>query len=170
VNAGQATGPYNLTIQPVGTSFNAAVTLACSGLPALSQCAFAPSAPVTPGSSAATVVMTISTTAATSSLLLPGRSIFYAMLLLVPGIALAWGPARRFSWKGNLRTWALIGALIGTLALLMLLPSCSGVSSGGGGHGQPGTPSGTYTITVTGTSPGAPADPGQSTQVSLIVN
>ena len=170
VNAGQTTGPYNLTIQPVGTSFNAAVTLACSGLPALSQCAFAPSAPVTPGSSAATVVMTISTTAATSSLLLPGRSIFYAMLLLVPGIALAWGPARRFSWKGNLRTWALIGALIGTLALLMLLPSCSGVSSGGGGHGQPGTPSGTYTITVTGTSPGAPADPGQSTQVSLIVN
>jgi uncharacterized membrane protein len=63
VNAGQTTGPYNLTIQPVGASFNAAVTLSCSNLPALAQCLFNPSAPVTPGNSSASVVMTISTTA-----------------------------------------------------------------------------------------------------------
>jgi len=170
VNAGQTSGPYNLTIQPVGTSFNAAVTLACSGLPALSQCAFVPSAPVTPGTSAATVVMTISTTAATSSLLLPSRSIFYAMLMLVAGIALVRSSARSAYGKLNPRAWGLIGAFLGTLLLLMLPPSCAGVSSGGGGHGQPGTPSGTYAITVTGTSPGAPVDPGQSTPVTLVVN
>ena len=33
-----------------------------------------------------------------------------------------------------------------------------------------GTPPGTYTITVTGTSSGAPSDPGQSTQVTLVVH
>ncbi|MFZ0734365.1 MAG: hypothetical protein WAM79_18740, partial [Candidatus Sulfotelmatobacter sp.] len=53
VTAGQTTGPYNLTIQPVGSSFNAAVTLACiSGLPAQAQCIFSPSGSITPGSSA----------------------------------------------------------------------------------------------------------------------
>ena len=62
VTAGQTTGPYNLTIQPVGSSFNAAVTLACiSGLPAQAQCIFSPSGSITPGSSAVDVVMSIST-------------------------------------------------------------------------------------------------------------
>jgi hypothetical protein len=34
-------------------------------------------------------------------------------------------------------------------ATLLLLPACGG---GGGSHGSPGTPAGTYTISVTGTS------------------
>src|SRR5262249_41224913 len=63
VQAGQTTGAYNLTVQPVGSSFDAAVALSCSGLPSLSQCRFNPSTPVTPGTSAVNVVMTISTTA-----------------------------------------------------------------------------------------------------------
>ncbi len=167
VNAGQTTGPYNLTILPVGSSFNAAVTLACSGLPALSQCAFAPSSPVTPGNSAATVVMTISTTPATTASRSPGGfgSNLYAMWLLLPG-ALAWSFMQRKPGNRKVRIWTLIA----TLLLLGVLASCSGVSSAGGGHGQAGTPSGTYKITVTGTSAGTPADAGQSTQVSLVVN
>ena len=57
-----------------------------------------------------------------------------------------------------------------TLLLLMLtLLSCSGTSIGGR-QGQPGTPPGTYKIIVTGTSAGAPADAGQSTQVTLVVH
>jgi hypothetical protein len=168
VNAGQTTGPYNLTILPVGSSFNGAVTLACTGLPALSQCAFAPAAPVTPGSSAAAVVMTISTTAATSASRLPGGfgPIFYATWLLLPGIVLAQSTATRKCWKKSIRICALIAPLL----LLLLLPACAGVSSSGGGHSQPGTPSGTYKVVVTGTSPGTPADAGQSTQVTLVVN
>ena len=67
VNPGQTTGAYQLTIQPVGTSFNAPVTLSCSGLPAGAQCLFSPSAPQTPGNSAVNVVMTISTASAKSS-------------------------------------------------------------------------------------------------------
>lgn len=56
----------------------------------------------------------------------------------------------------------------------LLLPSCGGASSGGGGGGggggSPGTPAGTYKITVTGISSGIPTDAGQSTQVTLVVN
>lgn len=167
VTAGQSTGPYNLTIQPVGTSFNAAVTLTCANLPNLSQCLFNPSAPVTPGNSGANVVMTISTTAATSAWMKPAgpRSIFYAVWLLMPGIVFVWGSAKSGRRKGR------VLVLLALMMLLMLaLPSCSGVSSSGGGGGHPGTPPGTYQITVTGTSPGAPADAGQSTQVTLVVN
>jgi hypothetical protein len=169
VNAGQTTGPYNLTIMPIGASFNAAVTLSCGGMPALSQCLFNPSLPVTPGDSSAIVVMTISTTATATASERRNLLMSYAMWLGLPGIAIAWGsigrkPAKRYSATG----------LIAMLLLLMLaLPSCSGVSSGGGGGGgggHPGTKPGSYKITVTGTSPGAPPDAGQSTQVTLVVN
>jgi len=169
VNAGQSTGPYNLTIQPVGSSFNAAVTLSCAGLPALAHCLFNPSTAVTPGASAANVVMSISTTATTTALRGSAgyRSIFYAVWLLLPGIVIGWGGiGRRLRQR---RPGALCSVAI-LLLLLGILTSCGGVSTGGGGGGQQGTPPGTYKITVTGTSPGAASDAGQSTQVTLIVN
>jgi len=63
---GQTSAPYILTIQPVGTSFNGAVTLSCpSGLPSGAQCDFTPN-PIIPGSSAVGVAMTISTSPTSS--------------------------------------------------------------------------------------------------------
>lgn len=170
VSAGQMTGPYNLTIQPVGGSFNGAVTLACSGLPALSQCSFAPATPVTPGNSPAAAVMTISTTAATSSLMAASTGIG-GLGFCVCGLGLVLGGVRRRK-DARLRLCpaAALSGLGAILFVLLLLPSCSGVSSGSAGGGHPGTPSGTYKITVTGTSPAVPADAGQSTQVTLVVN
>ena len=167
VNAGQQTGPYNLTIQPVGSSFNSAVTLACSGLPALSACSFAPSTPVTPGNSATNVVMTISTTATTTTAFSrgTGRSI-YAVWLVLPGIVCLGRVSRRY--VGKAERVLLLGPI--TTVLLLVLLSCGGVSNGGQHIVQQGTPSGTYKITVTGTSPGTSADAGQSTQVTLVVN
>jgi hypothetical protein len=38
------------------------------------------------------------------------------------------------------------------LASLLLMPACGGSNSSSGGGGSTGTPAGTYTITVTGTS------------------
>ena len=62
VTAGQTTGAYNLTVQPVGASYTSPVTLSCSGgLPPGAQCRFNPSTPVTPGNTSASVAMTIST-------------------------------------------------------------------------------------------------------------
>jgi len=167
VNAGQTSGPYNLALRPVGTSFDSAITLACSGLPLLSKCLFAPATPVTPGDSAATVVMTISTTAPTTASHWQRGSIFYAIWLLFPAIAVCGGTIDRILPRRRRAAWKWIALLF----LLLVLPSCSGVSSNGGGGGsQPGTPSGSYTVTVTGTSTGAPADAGQTTQVILVVN
>lgn len=165
VAAGQTSGAYNLTIQPVGSAFNAAVTLACSGLPSYSQCLFNPSTPVTPGNSAVNVVMTISTTASAASSrdASQRKSIFYGAWVLVPMMLVVGIRAKTNKHIGIPLAWML----------LLVLSACSGVSSGpggGGGGGHPGTPPGTYKITVTGSSSGALPDAGQSTQVTLVVN
>jgi len=167
VNPGQSTGPYNLTIQPVGSSFNAAVTLSCSGLPALAQCAFDPAAPITPGTSAQSVVMTISTTAPPTSALRKRAPL--SLWLMLPALMIVCAGR-------SLKRRPHLGGIAALLLLTLLLPSCSGVSNSGGGgggggsQGQSGTPPGTYTITVTGTSSAVAPDAGQSTQVTLVVN
>ena len=160
VHAGQTSGPYNLTIQPVGSSFNAAVTVTCSSLPALAQCSFNPAAPVTPGDSPATEVMTISTTPSTVALR-RSSSFVYAIWTLFPGIVIG-----SVAVAGSVRRRR--GRLLGSIAMLFLfltLLSCGGVSSGGGGGGgHQGTPPGNYSITVTSSGSA------HSTQVALVVN
>jgi hypothetical protein len=172
VTAGQTSGPYPLTIQPVGSSFDGAVTLACSvGLPPQAQCIFSPSTPQTPGALAVDVVMSISTTASSTAArrAQPGQSssqrsrlLPYAAWLLLPGILISWGGTRNL--KRRLQSWASIT----TLALLAVaLVSCGGVSTGGGTTGnQPVI----YQITVTGTSAGTAPDAGQSALVVLVVD
>jgi len=167
INApGQESGPYNLTIQPVGGAFNAAVTLTCTGgVPAGAQCVFDPPAPQTPGSSVVQVVMNITTTGPNTS---PSASkmLSRAMLALglVPPIALL------FSWRRGSRWRRSTLAALTALFLLLPILSCAGVSNGGTGSGGPPTPPGTYVITVTGSSTGAPPDSGQHTTVTLVVN
>jgi hypothetical protein len=65
VAAGQTSAPYSLTVAPAGASFSSAVTLSCSaGLPTGGLCSFTPN-PLTPGSSATSVAMTIATGSST---------------------------------------------------------------------------------------------------------
>jgi hypothetical protein len=166
VTAGQQSGAYQLTIQPVGSTYTAAVTLSCTtGLPVQAQCVFNPSSAQTPGNSAVDAVMNISTTLASGSQLRPFRvatlaAALYAPWLLLPGMAIGWivvgtrGPTRK---RGGLGLRLLL------VLLTWFLPSCSGVSNGGGG--TTGTPV-TYNVTVTGTS----GSLSHSTQVTLIVN
>ncbi len=160
VAAGQQSGAYQLTIQPVGTTFSGAVTLSCTaGLPVQAQCVFNPSTPQTPGNSAVDAVMNISTTAASGSQVRPSSWIAgsVAPWLLLPGIALGWIVAGARSKRRAL------GLLITLVLLTAFLPSCSGVSNGGGGGtGLPVT----YNVTVTGTS----GSLSHSAQVTLIVN
>jgi len=155
INAGQSAS-YNFSVLPVGSSFTGAVNLSCSGGPALSLCSFTPNS-VTPGSSSAAVVMTITTTASSASVSPDRRSravIFYALWLALPGLALLAG--RRHAIK-----LALPASVLGLFLLAFLLSSCGGGGSNGGGGGgggsgsgsqQQGTQPGTYTIIVTGTS------------------
>ncbi len=174
VTAGQTTGPYSLTVLPVGSSFTGAVTLACAtGLPAQAQCIFSPSTPVTPGNSAVDVVMSISTAASKARRVSAWRSnsgsglyaTFYVPGLLLPGLLIVvrqrTGDARRRKLRRALTTALL-------LSFLTVLLACAGVSSGGG-TGPPVNPV-TYHVTVTGTSQGTPSDAGQSVVVTLVVD
>ncbi len=165
VTAGQTTGPYALTVQPVGSAFNGAVSLACgSGLPAGAQCVFNPPTAVTPGNSAVDVVMSISTKANGAGSRSSGGFVISALWLPF-AIVLSAGAWRNRSPKRPLR---LLGCAISCWTLLLFV-SCAGVSNSGGGGGHPPPPV-TYQVTVTGTSSGTPPDAGQSTVVTLVVN
>ena len=171
INPGQS-ATYNFSVLPVG-EFSNAVSLSCSGGPAISRCSFAPNA-VTPGSSSGPVVMTVSTTSSSASVSpqRPDRTaIFYAFWLALPGLVLLGTKTRRVR-RGKL---SLPVPLLGLFMLALLLMSCGGGASssvagsnaGGGGGQQQGTQPGTYTITVTGTS-GTLTH--QAPTVTLIVN
>jgi hypothetical protein len=140
---------YNFSVLPVGTAFTGAVTLSCSGGPAISLCSFTPN-PVTPGSSSAAVVLTITTTSSSASLAPPARGravMFYALWLVLPAFTLIRARRRKRLKLGG------FASVLGLFLLAFTLLSCGGgTGNGGGGGQQQGTQPGTYTITVTGTS------------------
>jgi hypothetical protein len=152
VMAGSSTSPM-VTVTPL-FGYNAPVTLACTGLPALATCKASP-ASVTPNGGPVTATLTISTTRRTASppggrlrppgpgwLLRPGLwGVWLLALLLFSGWAAS---ESRLRWTR--------AALALTALLLMSFAACGG---GGGGYTDPtGTPAGNYTVTVTGTSGG----------------
>jgi hypothetical protein len=171
VTAGQTSGPYSLTIKPVGVSFSGSVTLACStGLPAQAQCLFNPSTPVTPGNSAVDVVMSISSGSRKSvsqARPSPTRSLLlYTLWLFLPGVVFGWG---RLNTQNTKHKAQGLGSILVLVLVTLSLLSCGGVTTGGGNTSS-GNPPVTYTITVTGTSPGVTPDAGQSVQVILVVD
>jgi ASPM-SPD-2-Hydin domain-containing protein/beta-propeller repeat-containing protein len=143
--AAGSTGTSTVTVTGLN-SFTAAVALTCTGAPAGSSCTLNPNS-VTPTSSGVTSTATITTTARTSPApsmayrngSRPTTSIWNAALalaalslMLLVWIARRMGTARKLAWT--------IGVL-----LTLSLTSCSGLP-------VTGTPAGTYTITITGTS------------------
>jgi large repetitive protein len=161
IPAGQsATFSVMLTSGP--DPFPQKVTFACSGLPQLSTCAFSPSG-LPAGSSSGTVTVTIRTTAVSVADGTPAKPRLpaFAMWLGIAalGLVVSGGrPNRR--WTG----W-----------LVLLLAVGLGSCGGGGGTGltppipQPGTPSGSFTITIQGSTIGNLGSAERSTQVTLIV-
>ena len=168
VTAGQTTGPYNLTVQPVGSSFSGAVTLACTtGLPVAAQCLFSPSTPVTPGNSVVDVVLNISSPASGGSLRRPASrpAVWLMTAMLLPEILMVPAAGKR----RRIRRMRIVLLLLISLFLTSSLLSCAGVSSGGGSTTPPVNPA-TYQVTVTGSSPGTAADAGHSVLVTLVVD
>jgi len=147
---------FNVTVAAQGGAFTGAVALSCSGLPAGAACNFSPAA-VTPGSSTAASTLTITTTAATASVL-PRRwmilnATIEAMMLPFAAVFVAGIPARHRAVR-----WTLLAL---ALAATLLLVACNGMSNNTTSTPGPtptqatpsvGTPVGTHTIVVTGTS------------------
>ncbi|MGA8439026.1 MAG: S8 family serine peptidase [Candidatus Sulfotelmatobacter sp.] len=155
---GSATEHITFTPSP---GISGAVTLACSNLPAKSACSFTPST-LASGNAQANVVVTIATTASTAAAIAhPGM--FYAAWLPFSGLGLV-GMALMIPGKRRQASRML--------TLLFLGLSIFAVGCGGGSSAPApvpaynGTPKGTYTVTVAGTS----SNVTQSTTFSLTVN
>ena len=161
---GSATSTVSVT-PPNG--FGGTVTLTCSVSPTVT---LGPTCGGATATTAAPATLTVRTTAATALLRDPknNRSSgwLYAMLLPIAGMALlGFGLGSAGSQRKKLLGSLLIGLL---LSGLMLMPACGGGSSSKN-NGNPGTPAGTYTITISGTATGA-TQTGTSPSLTLIVN
>ena len=156
----EVSGPTNVSITSPGasgtstvgilasTGLTAQISFSCSGLPAEAACT---STPVT-GSGPNTIVnatITVTTTAPHLTQLQPNQHPYYLAIIFGGGLPLAGvfllaAPRRR---RGS----TLLGLIM--LALLVTLPACGG---GGGSkttqQQDPGTPAGTYAVTVTATA------------------
>jgi len=140
VSAPGSSGTDTLTItgQP---GYNATVNFtinSCSGLPQFAQCTFNPASVTGSGSTTVTVSTKAPTGAARVSALASMGFVFAGVLLLT-------APRRRFRSIGPCVT------LFGAIAIASV--GCGGGNSGGGGGGgSPGTPLGTYPVTVLATT------------------
>jgi large repetitive protein len=148
ISPGQ-TANYSVSVAPAG-GFNQTVLLSCSGAPSESTCAVSSSSIVLNGSTAMTVTVTVATT---SHSVFAYRSkyrpvnippIFFLLVLFAVASLGGW------VWLAkDQRRWAsALSALIVLASAATMLSACGGGNSGGG---NPGTPVGTYTLTVTGT-------------------
>jgi hypothetical protein len=157
-----ATAHFDITVTPSAPPLNTPVNFSCSGNPPQSTCTITPSS-VTPGSSPASVEVRIQTTAS-ASLLPPSwereQSPIYAVMLL-PGLGLI-GLLRVTPAPGKKPVRRLLEIVLLLAASLVLMTS----GCGNGGAGQAGTPSGTYTVTITGIS----GSTSQSTNISLAIH
>jgi hypothetical protein len=168
VTAGATTG-NTATISVVGTyGFSGTVALTCAVTTSITSvndaptCSLSPTSVTISGATAQTSTLSAITTAATSSenqkpkLFWPttGGSALALMLFFIT-------PRRRRSWLG----------MVGLLVLVAAggLTACGGGSGGGGGGGNPGTTTGTYTITVSG-SANSGAETATISTVTLNVN
>ncbi len=147
VTAGQP-GTFGLTVRPQG-SFNSAISLSCSGLPALAGCTFT-SVTLTPNTSTVTTTLNITTTAHTMALATPQPghrpSPLYAIWLVLPAMLL--GTVGMTVPKGR-------KLLSCGLAFLLVSGCLLQVACGNGSPGvnsTTGTPAGTYSVVVMGTA------------------
>lgn len=154
ISAGQsAVYKLNIAPEPNGVNFPQAVGgFQCSGLPALSSCAFSPTQ-VPAGSGVTTVQLTVSTTGPIAE---DGRSRLFKVKWLaytawMPMVGMLIIPSERRRRK---RAGAVV-SVVATLMLILPYAACGGglqgnnQGGGGGGSAHPGTPAGTYTIEVT---------------------
>jgi Pro-kumamolisin, activation domain len=159
-------GPTQGTIAPGGSSqatvtvtpangYTGSVNLTCTVTstvtftPPQATCSASPNPVVLTANETSPPTSTLTfTTQGPSGAMIRHASTFYALWLPVPGLALIGlglgsRDTRRKKLLGCLLLWIVLASLI-------VLPACGSSGNGGGGGGNPGTPAGTYTLTITG--------------------
>ncbi len=150
VKPGQAAS-LTASVDSLG-SFSAAVTFSCTGLPAGAACSFSPVqvSPAANGQAATTV--TITTEAQTMAGLLPFRNLGTLLAVMAPLFAIALAGSAGWSRRNKIVVLVVIGgaliALQGCGSAQTPAPRVSAIQ---------GTPAGTYTVTISATSSGAPS-------------
>ena len=148
-------GTTTLTVTP-DAGFNQPVTFRCGTLPVGAACNFTP-ATVTPAGGPVTTTLTITTNGGSVAALSPGRIATLVALLVTPVLLMPVGMLiRRRGADGRMLSLLAGGVMVLALAGLW---SCSGSEStpppattSGGEVPATGTPVGTSTVTVTGSS------------------
>jgi len=154
-------GPNSVTVASPGmsgttvvgivasTGFNTAISFTCSGLPAEASCGTASATGSGPNTIVNTTI-TVTTTAPHTTMLQPNERPYYFAMIFGGGMPLAGlflvAAPRRRRWS------SLLGLMV--VALLVTVPACGGGSGGTKTPPvqDPGTPAGTYNITLTATA------------------
>jgi hypothetical protein len=153
VTPGQ-TATYSVTLTPEG-GLDQAIALACSGAPAESACSVS-SASVTPAGPT-NIKVTLTTTAPSAVGPRPpsvpplGGNLRWLLLGLI-GLAGLMSLSRQSSRSLRLRPALVSVAMLLVLALGMAACGGGSSSSSSGSNSSPGTPAGSYNLTVTGTA------------------
>jgi hypothetical protein len=165
---------YTLSFGGLG-GLNQTVDFTCTGAPSEATCTLNPTSATPSGSGSVSVTVTVTTTA--SSTAPPdgrrapptglGRQLPLGSLLLLALLTMVgWGLAGGRRFRKSLR-WAVAMGAVAALALAMA--ACGGGGGGGTVPTNPGTPAGTYTLTVTGMAGSGSTALQHSTTLTLTV-
>ncbi len=128
------------------TGFSTAITFTCSNLPSEATCSSASATGQGPNA-VVNATITVTTTAPHTTMLHSNERRYYYAVFLVGGLPLA---GIFFVTAPRRRRWTIFTGLM-MFALLVVVPACGG--GGSSAHRQdPGTPAGTYIVSVTATS------------------
>ena len=175
-----AGAPTPATVSPGGSSqatitvastngYTGSVTLSCSISPVVSSaptCSFGSTSPVAVASSGGSAMLTFKTVPPSASAVRPALFVLFLPLpaLVLLGTGFGARGSRRKKLLGLFFLWLV-------LAGLLIMPACGGGgNSGGGGNTNPGTPAGTYTITISGTDANRATQNDTAPAVTVVVN
>lgn len=154
VTAG-GTATYSLSIAPVA-GFNQAISFTCSGAPSSATCSVSPAALTLNGTAAANLTVSVTTMASGSGFLLPANpNPLSAVTIGVALLGLLACAGVVASGVGRTRQLSRIAPI--AMLVVVLVVFCASCGGNGGSSTPPppgaaGTPSGTYTVVITGTS------------------